>query len=661
MKLSIVIVNYNVRYFLEQCLQSVYKALEGIDAEVFVVDNHSVDGSVAMVEERFPQVVLIANKDNPGFSRANNQAIRRARGEYVLLLNPDTVVEENTFRSSLAFMDRHPQAGGLGIKMIDGQGRYLPESKRGLPTPWVAFCKIFGLSRLFPRSPRLARYYLGHLSENENQEVEILAGAYMLLRKKALDEIGLLDEDYFMYGEDIDLSYRLLKAGYKNYYLAESRIIHYKGESTKKGSLNYVFVFYRAMIIFAEKHFGGSYARFYTLFIRLAIYLRAGLAIARRLWERLWLPLSDAALLLAGLLYIKWYWENNHRFISGGAYPDSLVQIAFPLYVLAWLAGLYSQGGYDRNQRLGALFKGVAFGTIAILVVYSLVPEEYRFSRAIIMLGAVWAALIIPLWRYLLSRSIKPGLLAGPQREKRLAIIGEEAEARRVQQLLESSGEKAGFVAWVSPQGQGTRQHLGEVDQLPEICRVFEVEELIFCAQSMPSKTIMQQMGQLQELAIPIKIAPPESQFVIGSHSIQAPGDWYTVPLNSISRPANRRNKRLMDLLIGLLALPLLLFWGFGRLPAGRSWRDWWRVMRGKYTWLAYDLAPETEHLPPLKPGIIPVSARQGKLPRDLRLAEQLNQLYAQDYRPEKDLSLFWQNWTLLGQSGQNRPGGPST
>jgi GT2 family glycosyltransferase len=250
MKLSVVIVNYNVMHFLEQCLNSVRKAVKNIESEVFVVDNNSVDGSVKMVREKFPEVNLIVNPDNRGFSKANNQAIKIAKGEYVLLLNPDTVVEDDTFEKIIKFMDAHEDAGGLGVKMVDGKGKFLPESKRGLPTPAVAFYKIFGLSKLFPKSKIFGQYHLTYLNNDEIHEVDVLSGAFMLIRKPLLDKIGGLDESYFMYGEDIDLSYRITKEGYKNYYFPKTRIIHYKGESTKKSSINYVLVFYQAMIIF---------------------------------------------------------------------------------------------------------------------------------------------------------------------------------------------------------------------------------------------------------------------------------------------------------------------------------------------------------------------------------------------------------------------------
>ena len=254
-KLSVIIVNYNVKHFIEQCLFSVYKAADGIDLEVFVVDNNSVDGSSTLIKDKFPQVTLIENKVNTGFSVANNQAIKLAKGQYVLLLNPDTVVQEDTFSKIIEFMDNTPDAGGLGVKMLDGQGNFAPESKRGLPTPEVAFYKMFGFAKFFPKSKKFGKYHLSYLPENEINSVDVLSGAFMLIRKSVLDTIGNLDETFFMYGEDIDLSYRITKAGFKNYYFPKTQIIHYKGESTKRSSLNYVVIFYKAMAIFSKKHF----------------------------------------------------------------------------------------------------------------------------------------------------------------------------------------------------------------------------------------------------------------------------------------------------------------------------------------------------------------------------------------------------------------------
>ena len=274
MKLSVVIVNYNVKHFLEQCLHSVCKAARNVQsAEIIVVDNASSDGSVKYISERFPDITLIASEKNLGFARANNLAIKKSKGEYVLLLNPDTIVAENTFAHFVDFMDKHPEAGACGAYMLHTDGTFALESRRGLPTPFVAFCKMSGLTSLYPKSRLFGRYYMCYLNEFEVDPIEIVSGAYMFIRREALDKAGLLDEDFFMYGEDIDLSYRILKAGYQNYFLP-TPILHYKGESTKKSSYRYTHTFYQAMQLFFKKHY-SHYSVLVSLPINLAIWGRA--------------------------------------------------------------------------------------------------------------------------------------------------------------------------------------------------------------------------------------------------------------------------------------------------------------------------------------------------------------------------------------------------
>ena len=282
MKLTVIIVNYNVKELVEQCLQSVMRAAERVTTEVIVVDNNSSDGSVEYLRTRFQNVKFIENEKNIGFSRANNIAIKESTGEYVLLLNPDTFTGEHLFEEVIEFMDSNDGVGGVGVKMLNADGSFAKESRRGVPTPFTAFCKMSGLSRLFPKNKTLGHYYLSYLPVDERVEIEIISGACMFLRKKALDEVGLLDETFFMYGEDIDLSYRLLKAGWKNYYVP-SMIVHYKGESTKHNSYSYVNAFYRAMAIFFSKHFSSKsdfglsslVSRLSSWVIYMAIYLKA--------------------------------------------------------------------------------------------------------------------------------------------------------------------------------------------------------------------------------------------------------------------------------------------------------------------------------------------------------------------------------------------------
>ena len=284
MKLTVVIVSYNVRDYIAQCLLSLTRALQGLEAEVYVVDNHSHDDTVAYLREQFPEVTVIASNHNLGFARANNIAIRQTQGSYVLLLNPDTIVAETTISEALTFMDDHPEAGGLGVRMLRDDGFDAKESRRGLPTPSVAFYKMSGLCSRFPKSRRFGHYYMGYLPWDEPAQIEVISGAFCLLRREALDKIGLLDEDFFMYGEDIDLSYRLLKGGYQNWYLP-AKILHYKGESTQKSSFRYVHVFYDAMLIFFRKHYAHA-SLLLSLPIKAAIYGKAFVELCRMQLQR---------------------------------------------------------------------------------------------------------------------------------------------------------------------------------------------------------------------------------------------------------------------------------------------------------------------------------------------------------------------------------------
>lgn len=303
LKLSVIIVNYNVKYYLDQCIRSVLRAFEVMKkasssdssvnedvAEIIVVDNHSADGSVDYLEKRYPQMLypmvrFVRSAHNLGFARANNIAIRQSRGEYVLLLNPDTIVGEDALKASVDFMDAHEDAGAVGVRMLGAQGRRAMESRRGLPTPMVSFFKMLGFCNRWPHHRLFGKYYMGYLPWDEPCQIEVVSGAYCMLRRKALDEVGLLDEDFFMYGEDIDLSYRVLKGGYHNYYLPVD-ILHYKGESTQKSSFRYVHVFYEAMLIFFRKHYSGM-TFLLSLPIKTAIYAKALMALVGMLSDRM--------------------------------------------------------------------------------------------------------------------------------------------------------------------------------------------------------------------------------------------------------------------------------------------------------------------------------------------------------------------------------------
>lgn len=646
MKLSIVIVNYNVKFFLEQCLVSVFEAAEGIDTEVWVVDNNSVDGSVAMVQEKFPQVKLIANNDNPGFSKANNQALRQATGEYILLLNPDTLVEKDTFRKCIDFMETHADCGGLGVKMINGEGRYLPESKRGFPSPEVSFYKISGLIHLFPKSKRIAHYYLGHLSENETNEIEILPGAYLMIRKTVMDKIGLLDETFFMYGEDIDFSYRILQAGYKNYYLPSARIIHYKGESTKKGSMNYVYTFYNAMVIFAQKHLSQSNAKIFTFFIKIAIWLRASLAFIKRALSNIIIPLLDFIFIYIGFITIKNLWAT-FKADNINYYPAEYTYIVIPIYILIWLLCIFLYGGYRKPVKLGRICKGLFAGTCALLVFYSLLDETQRYSRALILLGTLWAILSVVGLRGILHLLNIKNYNFFPNKKKSYLIVGDKDETMRVANLFNSIGIDAGFVGYVSNTAPHSDKHfIGNINQLVDLIRFYKIDEVIFCSKNLSTEDIISLMANLQSANVEYKIVPQESQFIIGTNTIHSTEDLYTVSIDTIATAENKRNKRIFDIVSAglIILLSPILFW-FQRYKK-RFYSTCLWVLVGRYSWVGYCRKGTESTLPGIKKGIFsPMNMAQHSSQID---PHHLNLLYARNYKVMTDFIILTRNITNI-------------
>ena len=649
MKLSIVIVNYNVVYFLEQCLLSVYQAIKGIDAEVFVVDNNSVDGSVEMLQAKFPDVQLIVNKENLGFSKANNQAIRQAKGEYILLLNPDTVVELDTFSKTIVFMDETEEAGALGVKMVNGRGDFLPESKRSLPVPSVAFYKIFGLTKLFKKSHHFGKYHLTYLNADEIHSVEVLSGAFMLLRKSVLDNIGLLDEDYFMYGEDIDLSYRIIQSGYKNYYFPHTRIIHYKGESTKKSSINYVFVFYRAMQIFAKKHFSQKNATLFNLLINMAIWFRASLSIAKRLVFRLLVPLLDYALIYTGILALAHYWEYTVLQPKASSFSDIFLFVVLPIYAFIWTISIYLSNAYKKPISFQKLNQGIIGGTVFILIAYSMLGEDYRFSRAIIILGAVWTFFATNLWRYFIHKLNLKSYPVGDRHSSRMLIVGDKQETDRVASLLNMTTIRRDFLGFINcDNAAGKDVHfIGSISQLKNIIVIYQIGEVIFCSKNLSAKEIISIMADLQDTNLEYKIAPPESSYIIGSNSINISGDMHVLDINSIGKKGNRRKKRCFDLFLSTF---FFVFSPVLCLFVRRRKMFFHNIMYcflGRKTWVGYYPVPNDSQnkLPKLKKGVLfPIDSFNLEQ-LNAETIQQVNHLYARDYKITNDLIIVWKGF----------------
>lgn len=648
-KLSVIIINYNVCHFLEQTLLSVRKAIATLDAEVIVADNNSVDGSVEMVKAKFPEVILILNKKNLGFSKANNEAIKRAKGEYVLLLNPDTVVEEDTFTKCCSFMDAHPDAGALGVKMVDGKGNFLPESKRGLPTPWVAFYKIFGLAALFPKSRKFGRYHMGFLDPDQTNEVEVLSGAFMFIRKSVLGKTGLLDEDFFMYGEDIDLSYRIVKAGYKNYYFPETRIIHYKGESTKKTSVNYVFVFYKAMAVFARKHFNSKNAGIFAALIHLAIYLRAALSIIKRFVKSAFIPLLDGAVIYVGMYLLKTYWEDNYKW-APGKYPPEFMNIAVPSYIIIWLFSIYLNGGYNKFYKPSQIIRGAVIGTIFISAISNF-TDDFRFSKALILMGGFFTVVSLLSIRYLRHFIFYSGMNLGEEKDKRTVIVGNGDESIRIINLIKERQLKLNILGYLSPEQSAVvnDNYLGSAHHIKDIINIYKVEEIIFCSKDISSSQIIEWMTGIDNRQVEYKIVPQESNYVIGSNSKENPGELYTLDIKlNIEEENHLRNKRMLDVILGIVFLILspFLMW-FMKSPL-RFLNNIIEVISGKLSWVGFS-DTESGNLPKIRKGVLNPASRLNVYELDSPTLNKLNVIYAKEYNVYSDLQLIFKSFRNLG------------
>jgi GT2 family glycosyltransferase len=645
MQLSVIIVNYNVKYFLHLCLQSAESALHSIDAEVFVVDNNSSDGSVEMVQQQFPWVKVIANANNIGFGSANNQAIALAKGKYILLQNPDTVVAEDTYTRIIDFMDLKPDAGGLGVKMIDGVGKFLPESKRGLPTPEVAFYKIFGLSVLFPKSRIFGKYHLGFLDKQEIHCVDVLSGAFMLMRKDIIDKIGAFDEQFFMYGEDIDLSYRISEAGYKIYYYPGTTIIHYKGESTKKGSLNYVFVFYKAMIIFAKKHFASQKAALFSLLINTAVYIRAGIALVFRFFKLFTTPVIDA-LVMSGVMLLIIPLYEDFKFNGDSKFPDSLYTVNLPVYIFLWLAGLFFTNNYSKPfSKVTSLFYGMLLGTLSISVVYAFLGVEFRASRALILIGGLFNFFALFLVRWIWQMIKYRGFTMYNKNAHRIIAIGDANDIVALTRLLNKNTD-----AFIVNGYAGTLQEeelqdnfLGHYSRLPKILNLFPTEELIFVTEKISWKEVISTMENYKH-KYTYKFFNTGAYFALGSNSKNAAGEVFTKAVNfSLNRAEAKYNKRFTDIVISFMMIPASLILFIRVNKKGNLFANIVGVLRGKKTWVGY-ADPSRDDLPKTRIGIVKTTYESD--PDEIIIADKE---YAKNYTSLKDVIILLKHVSHLG------------
>lgn len=680
---SVVIVNYNVREFLEQALLSVRAASDELNVEVFVVDNDSADGSVEMVRRRFPEVHVLANNANVGFSRANNQAIREAQGRYLLILNPDTILQEDTLVELTNFLDAHPDTGAVGCQILNPDGTFAPESRRAFPTPHVAFYRISGLSRLFPNSPRFGRYNMTFLPREEVAEVDALSGSCMMVRHAALyhspeeararhylngratgenlraepagNGAGLFDEDFFMYGEDLDWCYRIQKAGWKICYTPSTRIIHFKGESTKKGELRYVRLFYGAMVKFADKHLEGRYSGAFSLAIRTAIMGRAAIGVISRLLQRLGHPLLELAIifLIVSILGSAAVGDNAQTALF---YVSVAGGFALMYVAVAALSGSYRRG---TRRRLKPVWRSMTIAFV-LMAAISFFFKDIAYSRLLLLTSFAASGVAVSMLRLSMRRARANG-------DCRVLMVGGSEQADRLERMLATHPSPpfilVGHVE-VAPGRQKDRRRraLGPLRQLRDIVRLHRIDDVVFASRCVSNQEMFRLMQQLQDLPIQFRIMAEEPDRIIGKSSIN---EFVAPPLLDVSQTIHtprsalaRRSFEIPVAATGLLLYPAIALAAaissqgsvLRRLKAKTA--QLWDVLRGRRALVGYD--PMLGYTPPpewrLSPAVFAVTDTIGRVPDQPEDLRQAYWFYMQNQSASTDWDIMLRSLRSGGQ-----------
>lgn len=550
MQLSVIIVNYNVRAFLENALVSVYKALGGITGEVIVVDNASDDGSVEMVRQKFPDVKLFANEHNLGFAAANNIGMKAASGEFILLLNPDTIVQEDTFKVMIDVLDNNEDVGLAGCKILNPDGTLQLACRRSFPTPWIAFTKIIGLSALFPKSRLFSKYNLEYLNPDESYEVDAVSGSFMFLRRSVMDRVGGLDEQFFMYGEDLDWSYRVKREGWKIYYVHSTQIVHYKGQSVRRSDIDEVKLFYEAMRVFVQKYFSRGIVS--DLVLRFGIVVREWAAFLGRAAKPLRATFLDLLLIDASFIAAEFIWFGEFF-----RFPHYAYQVIFIVPWLILAITMQSLGVYTTRKLSSARAASSVLIGYVLLSALTFFFKQYGFSRMVVVISGSMNLILLPGWR-LLART----LLRSPEHHRkslfgrRTVIVGLDASGQAVLQKLRARIDGGynivGFID-LNRKRLGEKvagvEILGSIDNIGKVIEEQRVTEVIFSTNALAYSDILSVIGRSRSRSVNFRLVPSSLEVIIGKTHIDELGDLPLVDIDySISRPLNKFLKRLFDI-----------------------------------------------------------------------------------------------------------------
>jgi len=646
-KVSVIIVSYNVKDFICLCLDSVLRAIKGLDAEVFVVDNNSSDESCLFIKKHFPQIILIENDKNNGFAKANNQAVAQASGDFIHFLNPDTVLPEDFYTKSIAFLLQHPKIGSIGPRIIDGLGSFSPDSKRSFPSLLISIYKIVGLSKIFRNSNKFNQYYAGHVQENEIAEVDILSGCCLLIRKSAMDQSGgTFDEAYFMHCEDIDLCYRLKLNGFQNYYFPETTIIHYKGESTRKLSYKQFAVFHNALSIFVKKYYPKRLGKIYINSIKIVLVLRHVITAFRYIFSLLKLFILDAITLTLITIGIKNFWFETIAEINLNGSSPFIETI--PIFILIWLSCLFLNGAYDKPFSLFKAGRGMIIGTLVVLAWYSMFPLEYRYSRGVVLFSGMTNTVALLLLRIILSHLKLIPLVPRGKMNFKMAVVSAPNEYEASLPIIRSKFQYAAILGRISIRPYPTdTTALGSIKNLHYISKLFEINELLFNSVSLSYKDIIQQMEMNNNSSF-FKIQCSKSNAFVGDHYgknvTESQASYHSY---AIIQPNAKRNKRLLDFFISLFFIFTYPIASFGVKNKKGFRHNIIQGLMGKLTWVGY--GKDAMQLPILKKNAVPPYKIQEEFEPSINNKKMLAELYATQFSILDDLKFILMNFKYLG------------